>query len=240
MHQTKKRVSPGVEMVESRVLPSAAPVLISTAMLKSVAREVRAIMVNLAATGNVTQAGAELAHLSTRIPSGPEGLAPTWQADLALYRPHRAASVTLVQRRILGDLSQFVQSGTVTGPIGTTSPSPGQGGGCPILPAPLASLDSVTIQNTTGLALRVTVHLQVPQVQKPYISKVIPAQGQTSALFNFGTATNAFMTIDVSRADGGQSPPPLNGVSLDQPMNGYNGTPFTVSIFGSYFNISSG
>ena len=72
---------------------------------------------------------------------------------------------------------------------------------------PASSLDSVKIQNTTGLALVVTVHLKVPQIQQPWITETIPVEGNTIASFNFGTATNAFMTMDVSLADGGQSPP---------------------------------
>ena len=57
-------------------------------------------------------------------------------------------------------------------------------------------------------------------------------------LFNFGTATNAFMTMDVSRADGGQSPAPFNNIDLSQPLGGYNGTLFTISLFGPYFNVN--
>ena len=126
--------------------------------------------------------------------------------------------------------------GSGSTPPPTTRPSPG-GTNSPV-PAP--SLDSVSIHNTTGLALLVTVRLQVPQVQKPWITQTIPAQGTTTVLFNFGITTDAFMTMDVRRADGGQSPPPLTNLSLDQPMGGYNGTLFTISVFGSYFNVSPG
>ena len=65
-----------------------------------------------------------------------------------------------------------------------------------------------------------------------------PAQGTTTVPFNFGTATDAFMTMDVSRADGGQSPPPFTNFNLPQPMGGYNAALFTVSVFGSSFNIN--
>ena len=104
---------------------------------------------------------------------------------------------------------------------------------------PTPSLDSVTIQNTTGLALLVTVHLEVPQFQQPFITETIPAQGNSTVLFNFGTATNAFMTMDISRADGGQSPPPFTNVSLSQPISGYNGALFTISVLGPYFNVTA-
>ena len=105
------------------------------------------------------------------------------------------------------------------------------------MPAP--SLDSVRIQNTTGLALLVTVHLKVPQIQQPWITETIPVQGSSIVLFNFGTATNAFMTMDVSRADGGQTPPPWTNLNLSQPLSGYNGALFTISLFGPYFNVTS-
>ena len=94
------------------------------------------------------------------------------------------------------------------------------------------------IQNTTGLALLVTVHLKVPQIQQPSITVTIPAQGNSIVPFDFGTATNAFMTMDVSRADGGQTPPPFTNVSLSQPLSGYNGALFTISLLGPYFNVT--
>ncbi len=103
---------------------------------------------------------------------------------------------------------------------------------------PESSLDSVRIQNTTGLALLVTVRLDVPQVQQPWITETIPAQGSSIVTFNFGTATNAFMTMDVSLADGGQTPPPLTDLSLSQPMSGYNGALFSISLLGPYFNVT--
>ena len=40
--------------------------------------------------------------------------------------------------------------------------------------------------------------------------------------------------------DGGQAPPPLSNLSLSQPLAGYNGALFTISVFGSYFNLTPG
>ena len=57
-------------------------------------------------------------------------------------------------------------------------------------------------------------------------------------MFNFGTATNAFMTMDASMTNGAQTPPPFNDISLSQPLSGYNGTLFTISLFGPYFNVT--
>jgi hypothetical protein len=237
-------VSPSVDVMEPRVLLSTAAPLLSKHALNGVVRDVRTIMSTLARTEDTVQASIQLSKLSSRIPSGPEGLAPSWQSDIGLYRPHSPGSIITTQRRILGDLYRYVQGGVnggnqpVSGSGSSTSTTPGQGAGGTAIPAPAPSLDSVKIQNTTGLALVVTVHLKVPQVQQPWITETIPVQGSSSVSFDFGTATNAFMTIDVSRADGGQTPPPLTNLSLSQPMSGYNGTLFTISLFGPYFNVT--
>jgi hypothetical protein len=118
------------------------------------------------------------------------------------------------------------------------SVAPGQGTGNTSTPTPAPSLDSVSIQNTTGLALLVTVQLDVQQLQQPSITETIPAQGSSSVLFDFGTATGAFMTMDISLANGGQSPSPFTDVSLSQPLSGYNGALFTISLLGPYFNVT--
>ena len=94
------------------------------------------------------------------------------------------------------------------------------------------------IENTTGLAILVTVHLDVSQTYEPSITETLPAQGDSIANFDFGTATNAFMTMDVRLAYGGQTPPAWTGINLSQPMGGYNGTVFTISLFGPFFSVS--
>lgn len=250
MRRAKTRVAPGVEMAESRVLLSAAAPLLGPHQLGGIVHDVRAIMKTLARTGDTAQAGAQLTTLSSKVPGGPEQLAPAWRADLGLYRPDVAGSVGAVRRRIIGELDQYVHGGgksgntPVTGPSAPPAPPPAP------LPAPAPppvgsttppaapSLDSVTVQNNTGLAIQVTIYLQVSQVQKPWITWNIPAQGATTRLFDFRSSTDAFMTMNVSRADGGQTPPPLNNLSLSQPMGGYNGTLFTISVFGSSFNVT--
>jgi hypothetical protein len=238
MRRTKKSVSPSLDVIEPRVLLSTAAPFLSQHPLNGVVRDVKAIMSTLARTEDTVQASDHLTRLSSRIPSGPEVLAPSWRSDIGLYRPHSARSILTTQRQILGDLHRYVHGGNrpVTGLGSTTSTTPGQGKESTPTPAP--SLDSVRIANTTGLTLVVTVHLDVPQIQQPWITETIPAQGSGVVLFNFGTATNAFMTMDVSRADGGQTPPPLTNLNLSQPMSGYNGTLFTISLAGPYFNVT--
>jgi hypothetical protein len=217
---------------------------LSTHALSGVVRDVKIIIRMLARTDDSVQASAQLSRIASRLPSGPEALAPSWQSDLGLFRPHSARSFITTERRILADLHAFVQAGVhggnppATGSSSTTAAAPGHGhrGTPPPVPAP--SLDSVRIENTTGLALTVTVHLRVPQVQQPWITETIPAQGTSIVTFDFGTATDAFMTMDVSLADGTQSPPPLSNLSLAQPMSGYGGAPFTIALLGPYFNVT--
>jgi hypothetical protein len=65
--------------------------------------------------------------------------------------------------------------------------------------------------------------------------------GQTSpVLFDFMSKTGDFMTMDVRRADGGQPPPPFLNFNLPKPSKGYNGALFTISVLGSFFNVSPG
>jgi hypothetical protein len=237
-------ILPSVDIIESRVLLSTAVPLLSKHALSGVVHDVKAIVSTLAKTQDTVQASAHLTGLSSRIPSGPEGLAPSWRSDIGLYHAHSARSVIATERRILGDLYRYVQAGVdggnrpVTGSGSATSTTPGPGTGGTATPVPAPSLDSVRIQNTTGLALLVTVHLKVPQTPQPWITETIPAQGSSIVSFDFGTATNAFITMDVSRADGGQTPPPFTNISLSQPLSGYNGALFTISLIGPYFNIT--
>ena len=83
-----------------------------------------------------------------------------------------------------------------------------------------------------------TVQLDVSQNQQPWIREVIPAQQDSIVDFDFGTATSAFMTMDVSSADNDQTPVPFNNISLSQPLGGYNGALFTISLLGPYFNVT--
>lgn len=248
MRRTKHRVAPGVDVVESRVLLSAGAPVMTRHALDGVVRDVRAIVNTLARTDDIAQASRHLTRLSAKVPSGPVELAPAWRADLTLYRPEEVGSIGETESLILGDLYQYVgglDGGGVapapvtgSGPSAPPSPAPVAGSGGSGAPVSAPSLDSVTIQNTTGLALEVTVYLQVPQVQKPWITQTIPAQGTTTVLFNFGSATDAFMTMNVSQANGSQTPTPFNDLSLSQPLGGYDGATFTISVLGSSFNVS--
>jgi hypothetical protein len=251
MGRPTKRLMPDVDVMEPRTMLTTGAPLLSVHALHGVVHDVRSIFGTLIRTGDTGRAGAALTGLSSRIPLGSEQLAPTWLNDLELYRPHAPGSGVRTEARILGDLYRYVRGGAGGGlpaPVpGATNPpvsNPGPGGGGNTggagVPAPTQSLDSVRIQNTTGLNLRVTVYLRVPQVQQPWITELIPAGGDPIVSFDFGTATGSFMTMNVSMANGSLTPPPLSNLSLDQPIGGYDGTLFTISLFGSYFNVTPG
>jgi hypothetical protein len=260
VRRTKTGFLPGVDRMEARLLLSTAAPPLSKHALTGVVREVRAIVNTLARTENTVQASAQLSGLSSQVSSGSVALALSWQADIGLYRPHSVKSINTTERRVLSDLYLFIQravdggDGPASGSGSSTSTTPVQGTGGTSTPAPTTnpgqesrgtptpsstpSLDSVRIENTTGLTLLVTVQLEVPQVQQPSITETIPAQGDSIVCFDFGTDTGDFMTMDVSSASGGQSPPPWSNVNLSQPMGGYNGVVFTISLFGSYFSVN--
>jgi hypothetical protein len=266
MARTTPRRAPSLDVLESRELLSTATPLLSQHALNGVVRDVRAIMGSLARTEDAAQAGARLTRLSSRLPYGEVTLAPAWQNDLGFYRPGSTWSLMATRRQILGDLYRYVQGGFVggngivtgqgstgfnpgglgLGSGGTTNPTPipppgypGPGNGGTTHPLPTISPDSVRIENTTGLELQVTVYLETSHTPQPYLTEIIPAQWGSIALFNFGSATGAFMSMNVSLSDGGQTPPPFDGVALSQPLTGYNGALFDISLFGdTYFNVN--
>jgi hypothetical protein len=252
MRRAKTNFVPGIATMEPRLLLSTAAPLVSRQELTGVVREIKAIVSSLARTHDTVQASTQLTGLSSQLPSGSERLAAAWQNDLSLYRPHSAKSAISTEQRIINALERLVAEGTqsVSGSGSTTSAAPvqgSQGAGTPIstptptpspAPTPAPSLDSVRIQNTTGLALVVTVYLNDSQNPEPFITETIPAQGDPTVLFNFGTSTNAFMTMNISRADGLQSPAPFDNINLSQPLDGYDGTLFSISLLGPYFNVN--
>jgi hypothetical protein len=97
------------------------------------------------------------------------------------------------------------------------------------------SRDTVRIQNLTGFHIDVTARLMVHGSIKPTISRRIGPNGAVDT-FSFGRHTNDFIWIDVRRV-GGATPPPFT-VPLNQPLGGYFGKLYTVSVFGDRFNVS--
>jgi hypothetical protein len=257
MRRTKRDFAPILDPAEPRVLLSGGHALLSRPALNIVVHDLERIVTSLAKTHDTATASASLNSLASRIPSGSTGLAPSWQIDLTLYNPNARRSVAAVKRHLVSDLDWYVEGGTQpttpspatptgsapttpspTGPTGSTS---GTGGSSnptpPTTPAP--ALDSVGIENTTGLALTVTITLETGQRLQPSITETIPAQGDAVVPFDFGTSTNALMSMSVSLANGGQSPPAWTDASLSQPISGYDGTVFQISLFGPYFNVTT-
>src|SRR5262249_9519561 len=99
--------------------------------------------------------------------------------------------------------------------------------------APAVSKDSVTVVNSTGLTI--TVSATLGGNPRP-ITKQIAKNG--SAPFDLGASTNNSITINISRSDGLQPPPPRLNNTLNRPISGYNGRSFTVSVFAGRFSVS--
>jgi hypothetical protein len=237
MRKPSGRVAPGVEVMESRALPSGALPVLTMHTYNDVVADVRNVMGTLAKTHNFNGAAVSLAGVSSNIPYGRQQLFPTWLGDLGIYSPLVPGSGLLMQRKILLDLNQDILNGVshglflVTGPGAAAFYRPTQGG--PGLGAPAVSLDSVTIANNTGLTITVSAFLAGnPQP----ITRQIANNG--SALFDFGSSTNNFITINIQRSDGSQPPPPSLNNILNRPIGGYNGKSFTVSVFAGLFSVS--
>ena len=213
-------------------------------------------MSTLARTENTVKASTQLTRLASRIPSGPRCWPRRGRAtsgSIALIprgrssRQRDRSSTTSTdssrvqsKRQSTGDrLGLLDLHNSRIGQCGYGTPAYARHGTVQRpAPVPTPSLDSVRIQNTTGLALLVTVHLECRRSSSRGSPRRFPRRGTRSCTFNFGTATNAFMTMDVSLADGGQTPPPFSNVSLSQPMSGYNGALFAISLLGPYFNVT--
>ena len=180
MRRTKMGVLPSVDVMEPRALLSQPPPPVRAAM-SGVVRDVRAIMRTLAKTGNTVQASAHLTTLSSRIPSGPKGLPRRGRATSALSPSFREVDhhdAAADPRRPLPLRPGWSQSRQSTddrvGSTTSTTPSQGTGGGTTTPPVPTPSFYSVTIQNTTGLALAGDRPFGGTQTQQPSITETIP------------------------------------------------------------------
>jgi hypothetical protein len=264
MRRTKPRLLPRVDVMEPRSLLSIGGSLASAHVLTRVDHVVKSILTSLAKTDDTVQANANLTSLASQIAPSSPSLAVSWQSDVALYRRGSRKSTITTQERIIDDLRRLlhndapagagtgigigtgIATGTGTGSTTSGTPTPGtegtpnpsQGDSGTSVPMPAPSLDSVRIQNQTGLALTVTVFLDDSRNPQPSITETISAQGDPTELFNFGTSTGAFMTMNISRADRLQSPAPFDNIQLSQPLGGYGGTLFTISLLGPYFNVN--
>src|SRR5262245_32289247 len=230
MPKPSRRAVPHLEAMESRSMLSTVTPVLTMGRLKAVIAEVDRAVVSLSRNHNMRLASLRLARFASQIPEGLQQLDPVWEHDLAGYNPRTPGSGRALERQLLADLKHDVAAGVAAGEFRLT----GRGAGAFLASAglPQASRDSVTIFNSTGLAITVSAALNGT-------SRTIPARNianGSSSLFDFNSSTNNFISINV-RATVGNQPPPIN-VTLNRPINGYDGKVFTISVFGGRFSVS--
>jgi hypothetical protein len=203
---------------------------LDTVALKSVAAEVERTVMNLERTHNRSFASARLTDLASKIPHGLQQLAPVWQQDLAGYNAQTPGSWWAIKRQLLADLKHEVAAGVAAGEFRLTGP--GAAAYLSSAELPQASLDSVTIFNSTGFGITVSASLSGTGRTLPYRS----IANSTSSQFDFESSANNFISINVSRT--GSSQPPQANFTLSRPISGYSGKQFTVSVFGGRFSVS--
>ena len=231
MQRSSRRATLRVEAVEERCLPSGVTPILTSHTYDTVVAAVERVASNLVRTHDTARAMARLNTLSAQIPFQSQQLAAAWTTDLASYDPAVRGSGLATEKLLLANLKQDVAAGVAAGAIRVT------GRHAPVFSqpgprAPQASVDSVQVANNTSLTLSVTVTLNNTGRS---ISMQIPSN-QAPALFDFGTQTGNFMSITVSNANG-SSPSPFT-TGLNMPVGGYNGTLFSVSVFGGVFSVS--
>lgn len=234
MRKCKRRLAPQVELVESRELLTAVLPVLTMHTYHEVVAQVRGTVEGLARTHNVNLAGHRLSAIATEVPLGTQQLAPSWLRDLGAYNPHVRGSALTLERQLVHDLKQDVAAGVAAGlfdvhgpgsavfhrnpkPPGATAPSPA----------------SVTLVNNTGLNITVTAFLGGTNQR---ITKQIGVNG--SMLFDFGSNSPNYITINIQRSDGRTPPQPSTGNILNRPIGGYNGTSFGISIVQGFFSVS--
>jgi hypothetical protein len=211
------------------MLSGVTPVL-TTGTLKAVAAEVERTVVNLSRTHDLSRASARLAQIALEIPDGSQQLAPVWQLELANNGFLARGSGRSFERRLLDDLKHDVAIGVAAGEFRLTGPGAAAYLRSAVLPQ--TSQDSVTILNSTGFSITVSASLNGT-------GRTLPPRtiaNTASSLFDFGSSTNNFISINVTRTDGNQ-PPPL-ATTLNRPISGYNGKQFTITVFGGRFAVS--
>jgi hypothetical protein len=199
--------------------------------LESVVAGVGRVVSRLIRTHDLARTAASLESLAARIPFGRRQLAAAWVSDLALFNPAVPGSGRTTERVLLATLKRDAAFGVAEGEFRVTGKDAALFSATGPR-APQVSLASVRVANNTNLTLAVTVSLNNTGRSIPM---TIPTNS-APALFDFGTATNNFMTIFVRNANG-TSPPPFS-TGLNKPIGGYNGTLFTVSVLGGFFSVS--
>ncbi len=233
MPRSKRSVSLRVESMESRALLSGVLPVLTVQTYDTVIADVKNVMGTLAKTHNFSAAQHSLTQLSFKIPFGGQQLSPTWIADLGIYSAQVPRSGLAMQNQILVDLNQYIEAGVTAGTFrfaGSGSSAFNRVG----VGAPAVSAASVTIVNNTGLNITVVASLNGAMQR---ITKSISIGGK--ALFDFQSNSSNFISVNISRTDGQQPPPPLS-VGLNRPVSGYFGTSYPISVFANVFSVGQG
>jgi hypothetical protein len=235
VRKPRVRVAVGVEELEPRELLSGVTPVLTMHTYNAVTAEVRDVIGRLSRTHDVGRAAAGLEKLAAEVPFGRQQLLPDWLGDLGGYSRQVPGSGLAVEREILSDLNRDILSGVSSGEFKVTGPGSAafRSGHVPGVGAPVVSVASVNIVNSTGLNITVSAFLTGTSQS---ITKPIGVNG--SALFDFGSSSNNFISINIARSDGRQPPPPSTGNILNRPISGYNGKSFTVSVFSNFFSVS--
>jgi hypothetical protein len=230
MRKASRRTVPRLEAMETRSMLSTVTPVLTMHTLRLVTAEVERAVVSLSRTHNMNLASARLARFGSQIPEGIRELVPVWEHDLAGYNPRIPRSGRALERQLLADLKHDVAAGVAAGEFRLA----GTGAGAYLASAvmPQASRDSVTIVNNTGFSITVSAALN-------NTIRTLPARtiaNGSSSLFDFGSSTNNFISIHISRT--GSNQPPPTTVILSRPISGYNGKSFAVSVFGGVFSVT--
>jgi hypothetical protein len=212
-------------------MPSGLTPVLTMGRVRFIAAELERTVMNLSRTHNMDVASARLTQIASQVPDGLQQLAPVWEQDLAADNPGAPGSGRAFDRQLLADLKQDVAAGVAAGEFRLAGPGAAAFLRGAVLPQ--ASVDSVSVFNNTGFSISVSASLNGTGRSLP--ARTI-ANG-TSSLFDFGSSTNAFIGINISRP--GSNQPPPTSVTLNRPTpGGYNGKQFTVSVFAGRFSVS--
>jgi hypothetical protein len=230
MRNPKNRAMLTVEAAEPRCLPSGLTPALPARTFRDVVAAIERIGANLERTHDVARAVVSLARVSREIPFGLRQLEPAWAAELAKYNPAVPRSALTATADLLTDLDRDIGIGVATGEFRLTGP------GASVLVNSLAtpaSRDSVTVLNTTGFSITASAVLGGSRTSGPV---TIGSGGQHR--FDFGSGTNNFIAINVSRAGAGPAPPSLVNYGLARPTSGYFGKTFAVGVFNGVYTVS--
>jgi hypothetical protein len=218
-----------VEAMEARELLSGIMPVLTMHRYNGLVADVRNVMGTLAKTHDFAGAGVSLAGAAAEVPFGRQQLLPTWQGDLGLFSAQVPGSGLAVQAQLINDLNRFLHAGVTASQFRVTGPGSAAFYG----PENEQKSVSVRIVNATKLKIKIVATLTG---SKP-ISGTMDVNGPPLLIDFKLQSTDYYIIINVSRADGARVPAPRD-ITLDRPVQGYNGKVFTLSVFADRFSVS--